>query len=141
MVEAIVGMKGTGKTPLMLEEISAEAEIETNNIVFIEYGRRLDRLITHKVRLIDITEYPVRGYDGLLAFVAGLNAKDYDITHIYIDSISKIVGNDDLDGLTRFIADVERLATQVDVKLTLTISSDLETLPEAIRGYARTPEQ
>lgn len=137
MVEAIVGMKGSGKTPIMLEEIAVEAEDPTNNIIFIEYGRRLDRLISHKVRLIDITEYPVRGYDGLLAFIAGLNAKDYDISHIYIDSISRIVGNEDMDGLTRFIADIERLAKQVDAKVTLTISHDLQTLPEAIRAYAK----
>ncbi|HHU11623.1 MAG TPA: hypothetical protein GXZ64_00130 [Clostridiaceae bacterium] len=137
MVEAIVGMKGSGKTPIMLEEIAVEAEVPSNNIIFIEYGRRLDRLITHKVRLIDITEYPVRGYDGLLAFLAGLNAKDYDITHIYIDSISSIVGNEDMDGLTRFIADVERLAAQVQVKVTLTISHEPESLPDAIQAYAR----
>lgn len=137
MVEAIVGMKGSGKTPIMLQEIAVEAEATTNNIVFIEYGRRLDRLISHKVRLIDITEYPVRGYDGLLAFIAGLNAEDYDITHIYIDSISNIVGNHDTDGLTRFFADVERLAKQVECRITLTISSELNDLPESIRKYAR----
>jgi hypothetical protein len=138
MIEAIVGVEGTGKTPFMLEEINRELENENSNIIFIEYGRRIDRLISHKVRLIDITEYPVRGYDGLLAFISGLNAKDYDLTHIFIDSVSKIAASDDLDELEAFVKNLSRLAEQVDCRISLAISCDFSLLPESIQNIAKT---
>ena len=89
------------------------------------------------MRLIDITEYPVRGYDGLLAFLAGLNAKDYDITHIYIDSIYKVTGNNNPDHLADFFRELQKLAKNVDNRITITISEELESLPESVKAFAR----
>ena len=31
-------------------------------------GRRLDRMVKYKIRLVDITEYPVKGYPGTAQF-------------------------------------------------------------------------
>ena len=69
-VDAIVGGKGSGKTPLMLEEMEKLAADSNANIVFIEYGHGVEHLVPHSVRRIDIKEYPVRGYDQLIAFLA-----------------------------------------------------------------------
>ena len=137
MIDAIVGVKGSGKTPRLLEEMSEELKEEGANIVFIEYGKRLDSVIPYHVRLIDITEYPVRGYDGLLAFLAGLNAKDYDITHIYIDSIYKVTGNSNPEHLADFFRELQKLAKNVDNRITITISEELESLPESVKAFAR----
>ena len=128
MIDAIVGVKGSGKTPRLLEEMTKELMEEGANIIFIEYGKRLDSLVPYQVRLIDITEYPVRGYDGLLAFLSGLNAKDYDISHIYIDSIYKVVGDDNLDHLADFFRELEKLAKQCENRVTITITAELESL-------------
>lgn len=137
MIDAIVGVKGSGKTPLMLEEMSEELKEEGANIVFIEYGKRLESVIPYHVRLIDITEYPVRGYDGLLAFLAGLNAKDYDISHIYIDSIHKVTGDYNNDHLADFFRELQKLAKDVDNRITITISAELDSLPDSVKAYAR----
>ncbi|MGI6091326.1 MAG: hypothetical protein ACOYEL_08090 [Saccharofermentanales bacterium] len=137
MIDAIVGVKGSGKTPLMLDEMTEELGEEGANIVFIECGKRLDSQIPYQVRLINITEYPVRGYDGLLAFLSGLNAKDYDISHIYIDSIYKVAGDDNPDHLADFFRELEKLAKQCENRLTIAISAELDSLPESVRKYAR----
>ncbi|HHV42609.1 MAG TPA: hypothetical protein GXX72_07190 [Clostridiaceae bacterium] len=137
MIDAIVGVKGSGKTPRLLEEMTKELMEEGANIIFIEYGKRLDSLVPYQVRLIDITEYPVRGYDGLLAFLSGLNAKDYDISHIYIDSIYKVVGDDNLDHLADFFRELEKLAKQCENRVTITITAELESLPKSVQAYAR----
>ncbi len=137
MIDAIVGVKGSGKTPLLLKEMNQELKVEGANIVFIEYGKRLDSIVPYQVRLIDITEYPVRGYDGLLAFLAGLNAKDYDITHIYIDNICKVTGDSSTEHLADFLRDLEKLAVHVDNHITITISTELDSLPKAVQSYAR----
>ena len=135
-VDAIVGEKGSGKTPRMLEEMAREAVDQNANIIFIEYGFG-DHVVPHAVRRIDIKEYPVRGFGQLIAFLAGMNAKDYDITHIYIDCIFQISGESGPAELAVFMKNLEILARQADCKITVALSYDPTELPEEIRPYAR----
>ncbi len=137
MIELIVGAKGSGKTPLMLEEIETEAGKENSNIVFIEHGRRLDHIVPHSIRLIDLTEYPVKGYGELLAFLAGLNAKDYDITHIYIDSVFKLVGDENPEHLVSFVKNLAAFAPKVDSNITIAVSCEPELIPAELKDYMR----
>jgi hypothetical protein len=136
-VDAIVGGKGSGKTPLMLGEMEKLAADSNANIVFIEYGHGVEHLVPHSVRRIDIKEYPVRGYDQLIAFLAGLNAKDYDISHIYIDCLFQITGDKEGTQLSSFMKNLENLAKQVDCKITVALSFKLHELPEDVKAYAR----
>ena len=87
MINLIIGKKGSGKTSKMVDDLNARAVDQAQNVICIEYGRRLDRNVKYQIRLIDISEYPVTGFDNLLSFISGICAKDYDITHLYIDSI------------------------------------------------------
>lgn len=137
MIDLIVGAKGSGKTPLMLKEIENEARKENSNIVFIEHGRRLDHVVPHSIRLIDITEYPVRGYAELIAFLAGLSAKDYDISHIYIDSVFKVVGDDDPQHLVTFVKNLAAFAPKVDSNITIAVSCDPDKIPSEIQQFMR----
>ena len=89
MVKLIVGGKGSGKSRRLVDDLNKQAENTENNIICILRGDRLDKYVKFRVRMIDINQYPINNYDELLAFIAGLNARDYDITHIYIDSIAK----------------------------------------------------
>ena len=137
MIDAIVGPKGSGKTAKLVAEISRLAEEAESNIVCIEYGKRFDRQIPYQVRLIDITEYPVNSYRELLSFLAGLTAKDYDITRIYIDSIYKVANDDSLEDLAHFFDELETFATQNEVDITITISDEKDRLPENVVAKMR----
>ncbi len=133
-VKAVIGRKGTGKTPIMLDQMELLAQDKDSNIVFIEYGKTVDHLIPHSVRLIDITEYPVRGYNQLIAFLAGMNAKDYDISHMFIDSLLTIANDYSPEHLSEFLTALEAFACRTDVKITVSVSLDRnEMTPEALR--------
>ena len=136
-LEAIVGGKGSGKTPIMLDQMEREAADKNANIVFIEYGQGVEHLVPHSVRRIDIKEDPVRGYGQLIAFLAGMNAKDYDISHIYIDCVFQIAGAGTASELIAFIKNLETLARQVDCKITVALSYDPDQIPQEIKPYAR----
>ncbi len=129
-VKAIVGSKGSGKTPIMLDQMELLAKDKDLIIVFIEYGKTVDQILPHSVRLIDIAEYPVRGYGQLIAFLAGMNAKDYDISHIFIDSLLTIADDYDKEHLDEFLVSLESLAQQADVKITVSVSADVQDLSE-----------
>lgn len=135
MVKLIVGHKGSGKTRRLVEDLNKQAENPDNNIICIARGDRLNEFVKYHIRMIDIEEYPVSSYDELLAFIAGMDAKDFDITHIYIDSIAKVVNVDDEEGLARFLAALEGFSEEKNFEVEIMYSCDADTLPESIKKY------
>lgn len=135
MVKLIVGGKGSGKSRMLVEDLNHQAENPENNIVCILRGDRLDKYVKFRVRMIDINEYPVDNFDELLAFIAGLNARDYDITHIYIDSIAKVARSEDHEELTRFLAALEGMAKEHHFESEIIYSCDCDEIPENLREY------
>jgi len=135
MIKVIAGAKGTGKTAQLVDDINEQAVQDNNNIVCIERGNRLDRLLKYKIRKIDIDEYPSTGYDQLLSFIAGISAKDYDLTHIYIDSVFKVAKNDSLQDLAAFLKKLEIFLSDSSLVVTVVCSSDSATLPAEIQKY------
>ncbi|MDD2533382.1 MAG: hypothetical protein PHC86_01615 [Eubacteriales bacterium] len=135
MVKVIVGGKGSGKTGQLVDDLNAQAYNDAADVVCIEYGGRLNRLVKYKIRLIDILEYPVKGYRELLAFIAGINAEDYDLTHLYVDSITKVTGDSDLTHLEAFLKDLEAYASKNNLNVSIILSAEMADLSEGIRQY------
>ena len=98
MIKLITGTKGSGKTKAMIEMINKAAETTPGNIVCIEKSMKLTYDVSHAVRLIDVDEYAIAGYETLYGFIAGVLAGNYDIVEVYIDGILKI-GGGDMEGL------------------------------------------
>ncbi len=126
MIKLIVGSRGTGKTKQLVELINESAKTNEGSLVCIEKGMQLTYDIDHKCRLIGIDEYKVEGYTMMFGFVAGILAGNYDINEIYMDGILK-VGNKDLEGLGRFLEDIEGLAPHI--KFVISVSANEEDLP------------
>lgn len=135
MIRVIAGAKGTGKTAQLVDDINEQAFQENNNIVCIQSGNRLDHLLKYKIRLVDIKEYPVCGYDQLLSFIAGINAKDYDLTHIFIDSIFKVTKDENLDNLAAFLAKLETFINNGQLSVTVVCSCEINSLPEGVKKF------
>jgi hypothetical protein len=135
MVKVIVGGKGSGKTARLVDDLNAQAFNDSNNVVCIQYGHRLDRLVKYKIRLVDIMEYPVKGYRELLSFIAGISAKDYDLTHVYVDSVYKVSGSRDPAELEAFLKDLDEFADRNSLHVTIIISADPDELSEGIKAY------
>lgn len=134
MIKIIAGEKGTGKTATLVEAINAVAT-EDNNVVCIERGNRLDQLLKHNVRLINMEEYPVKGFDQLLAFIAGICSKDYDLTHIYIDSVRKVISSENIDGIEEFLTSLNAFLEKSSIIATIVVSNSVDSLPEGVKQY------
>ncbi|MDI9470063.1 MAG: hypothetical protein QM296_07645 [Bacillota bacterium] len=135
MVKVIIGPQGSGKTGRLIDAVNQYAGDEAAKVVLIEHGRRLDRVVSHRIRLVEITEYPINGYDSLLGFVGGLCAMDYDLTDIYIDSLFKVAGSDDLDEAACFLEQLEVFSEAHDVDIHLIISMREEDVPEVLHSF------
>ncbi|NLT12109.1 MAG: hypothetical protein GXY06_06835 [Clostridiaceae bacterium] len=135
MIRVIAGEKGTGKTAQLVDDINAQAVTENNNIVCIERGNRLDRLLKYQVRLVDMNEYPCSSFDQLLSFISGIYAKDFDITHIYIDSIFKVAQSEEMKDFAAFLEQLDAFLKDKNIAVTIICSSSIESLDESIRKF------
>lgn len=135
MVKVIMGLKGAGKTRQMVDTINAAIETETGSIICIERGPKLTFNIDHRVRLIESSEYLMGSYRFLKGFISGLYAGNFDISHVFIDSLYKIVGSDDIAAVEEFLQWAEEFGNQHDIHFTITISADQSTATEKIKKY------
>ncbi len=133
MIQLIVGGKGSGKTKKMIDMINESAKTTPGNIVCIEKSMKLTYDINYKARLIDVDEYSISGYDMLYGFIAGILAGNYDIVEVYLDGVLKL-GNHDLEGLGKLLGELEALVKE-NVKMVVTVSADMEMLPDSVRKY------
>lgn len=134
MLKLIVGRKGTGKTKQLISMVNEAVEKSDGKVVCIEKGKKLTYDIHHGARLLDTEAYGIEGYDVFFGFLAGVEAGDFDVNEIYIDSILKI-GGDNLEALTEFLLKVDKLATQDNVTFVFTVSADKEALSEKLQKY------
>ena len=132
MIKLIVGLKGTGKTKTLIAETNAAMAADHGCVVCVEKGRKLIYDISHKVRLISSEEYDINTYDRFFGFLCGLMSANYDITHIFVDSITKICG-DDLAQLEAFLEEVDQVIRNIES--TITLSKDASELSDGLKKY------
>lgn len=135
MVLCIVGRKGSGKTKQLVDQVNEAAAKDNGNVVCIEYNRNLTFDISHDVRLIDISTYPIDGYDALFGFICGVASQDYDLTSLFIDNLYKAASSTDMTAMVRFVQKLESFAEIYNLDVVITISEALELLPQEIGKY------
>ena len=134
MIKLIVGNKGSGKTKTLIEQINAAVKTTAGNIVCVEKGLKMTYDIDHAVRLIDIDDYCIEGYDAFYGFLAGVFAGNYDISEIFVDGTLK-VGGRDYEAFAAFIEKLSRLVESNKASVVFTVSCDASELPESVKKY------
>lgn len=136
MVRVIMGVKGTGKTKQMIELINAAAKSETGSVVCIEHGSKLTYDIHYQIRLVEAKEYAISSFDMLKGFISGLHAGNYDITHVFVESLTKIVGVDAEDPeVEQFLDWLNAFGEKNGIKFTVTISADTSLASDGVKKY------
>mgnify|MGYP006868213134 CR=1 FL=1 len=134
MIRVIMGKKGTGKTKQMIDMINQAVQSEHGNVVCIEKGDKLRFDINYQIRLVDSSQYDVADYAAMKGFISGLHAGNFDITHVFIESLYKIIGEDRATG-EAFVTWCEEFGAANDMRFTITISDEPTQASEAIKKY------
>ena len=135
MVRLIMGAAGAGKTKQLIELINGSVASESGSVVCIEPGTDMTYDVSHNVRLVNAAEYGVNSYDRLRGFVSGLYAGNYDISHIFIDNLLKIVKDASALDTENFLKWMDSFGDKCGIKFTVTVSADPETASEGMRRY------
>ena len=135
MVRVMMGLKGSGKTKHLIELVHEAMESERGDIVYIEKTSKLIHDIPHKVRLIDASQYDFNGYDFFKGFISGLYSSNYDITHIFIDSVLKILNREYDKDTDEFIKWCDDFGASEDIGFTITISADIKKASQTLKNH------
>ena len=135
MIRVIMGKKGSGKTKQMIEMINAAAQTEHGTVICIEKGNKLTLDIHYHIRLVEASDYDIGSYTALKGFISGMYASNYDITHIFIDSLTKIAGGECDNETENFLDWLNKFGEQHNIKFTITISDDADLAPDGVKKY------
>lgn len=136
MVNVIMGKRGSGKTKQVIELVNKAVNEESGNVVCVEKGQNLRFNIKYDAKLIDISEYPMTlSYDSLLSYIFGMYSGNYDITHVFLDHLFKLTGDDSDEKAGDFLEKLDVFSKESGVKFTITISAAAEDADEKIKKF------
>ena len=121
MVQLIVGVKGAGKTKKMLDHVHDSIKNVDGNIVYLDKSSQNMHELDNKVRLINVSEYPIQNTDQFLGFVCGICSQDYDLQEIYLDGFLKISGLEGKD-ISDALKQLNKISEQFKVNMILSVS-------------------
>ena len=88
MISIIYGAKGSGKTKRIIDAANDRARLSKGSVVYITDCADHSSVVDNGIRFIDINHYDVTDENGMLCFIKGLLAGNYDITDVYIDGLA-----------------------------------------------------
>lgn len=136
MVRLIMSGSGEGKTKQLIELMNSAAETDnTGCMVCIEASRTISFNLRNQIRMIDAGEYQLNSFDTLRGFISGLYAGNYDISHVFVDNLAKIVKNPETSELENFLQWMDAFGEKNGVKLTATLSGDPEAATDVVKRY------
>ena len=135
MVKVIMGLQGHGKTKQIIELANAAVKEDANTVVCIERGNKLTYDISHRVRLVDVSSFPITSYERLKAFICGLYSGNFDISDIFIDSLYKVAKSDSVEEAENFLAWLDEFGAANNINFVTTISADDATASDGIKKF------
>ena len=129
MIEIVAGDKGKGKTKVLLERSNEDIKSINGSIIFVDKSSKHMYDLDSKVRLINITEFPISTTGEFLGFLSGVISQNNDIEEIFLDSFLTIAFIDTNNGLLSSLEELEKISDCFGVKFIVSISQVKEDLP------------
>ena len=133
MVEIIAGEKGKGKTKYLLDKVNDSIKSASGNIVYLDKSQKHMYELNNKVRLINVTDFPVSNCDEFLGFICGIVSQDHDLQEMYLDSFLTIANIED-GQLNHAIEKLDIISEKYNVKFVLSVSRNEADLPECAKA-------
>lgn len=133
MVELIVGKKGKGKTKVLLERVNSAIKSANGSIVYLDKSTKHMYELNNKIRLIDVSAFPLKNSDEFVGFICGIISQDHDLEEIYLDgflTISKLEGQDVTDTLTQ----LDAIGQKFNLTFVISISLNKEEIPASLQS-------
>ncbi|MCR4611624.1 MAG: twitching motility protein PilT [Lachnospiraceae bacterium] len=134
MIEIVTGEKGKGKTKVLLDQSNEDIKTIDGSIIFIDKSSKHMYDLDSKVRLINISEYPVNNTGEFLGFLSGVISQNNDIEEMFLDSYLTIAYIDTDSGLESSLEELEKISECFGVKFVISVSRKKEELPSELQS-------
>ena len=132
MVELIVGKKGKGKTKVLLDKVNSAIKEANGSIVYLDKSAKHMYELNNKIRLIDVSGFPIRNCDEFVGFICGIISQDHDLEKIYLDSFLAVAKLEGLD-VTGTLEQLSDIGKEFGITFVISISLDKEEIPAAFQ--------
>lgn len=129
MIQIIAGAKGKGKTKHLLKKGNDAVEKASGNIVYLDKNHKHMYELSNKIRLINVSDFPISNSDEFLGFLCGVISQDHDLEELYLDSFLTISSMKD-DELSHSIEKLNMISEKFKVNFVLSICKNEADLPE-----------
>ena len=132
MVQFVVGNEGKGKTRYLLEQANTAIKEASGNVVYLDKSSSKMYELNNRIRLIDLSKYPLKSSDEFIGFICGIISQDHDLEKVYADNFIRLakVSDDTLDSV---ISEIDNISSLYNVDFILSISKDKEELSPALQ--------
>ena len=120
LVELIVGKKGKGKTKVLLDRVNGAVKEANGSIVYLDKSTKHMYELNNKVRLIDVSSYPLKNADEFVGFICGIISQDHDLEQIYLDSFLKVSKLEDAD-VTDTLDQLDKIGEKYGISIVVSI--------------------
>lgn len=132
MVQLIVGEKGKGKTKIILDKVNSAIKSANGNIVYLDKNSKHMYELNNKIRLIDVSSYPIMNSEQFVGFICGIISQDHDLEAMYLDGFLKIAKLEGCDPTTT-ILELENISQKCNIDFIISLSVNADTIPESIK--------
>ena len=134
MIEIICGEKGKGKTKELLNKVNNSIATAAGNVVYLDKSQKHMYELNNKVRLINVTDYPVDNRDEFLGFISGIVSQDHDLEEMYLDSFLTIASISSDADILKAIEKLDVISEKYKVRFILSVSKNKADLPECAKA-------
>ena len=130
MVRLIVGNKGKGKTTEILAKANDSIKVATGSVVYLDKSNKHMYDLHRKIRLIDVSRFPIANSEQFVGFVCGIISQDHDLQEMYLDGFLKCtkLDEDDIDEINDTIRELDAVSTAFDIDFYISVSVDVDVL-------------
>ncbi len=133
MIDIIAGLKGHGKTKVLLQKANDDIKLTHGTIVYLDKNSKHMYELSNQIRLIVVPEFNIADTDMFIGFIAGILSQDHDLDKIYLDSFLTIAV---IDGNLEQVLDrLMEMSEQFDVDFIISASCEKNAFPEKYRQY------
>ena len=133
MIDIIAGLKGHGKTKVLIQKANDDIKLTKGTIVYLDKNNKHMYELSNQIRLIVVPEYNITDTDMFIGFIAGIVYQDHDLDKFYLDSFLTIAFIE--DNMAYAIQKLEELAKKFEVSFVISASAEKDSLPESVQQY------
>jgi thymidine kinase len=119
------GKNGSGKTKRLIDSANNFASQDLGQVVYLDSTNQLIFSLDHRIRFINVSDFPISKASEFIGFISGIISKDYDIKIIVIDSLESIIA-DCQSEITRTLQSLQKLSEKFNVDFQIGFNGEVE---------------